>query len=107
MSLLEGHGNFVMNELGRAHVQGVERMERVLTARRNARGIAGQLQKMIGIEMKLRQYALGESFVNQVVARGGLAAVDAAWTSQESLPTLAELHDPVSWLARMAGSRRR
>jgi coenzyme F420 biosynthesis associated uncharacterized protein len=107
MSLLEGHGNFVMNELGRAHVQGVDRMERVLQARRNTRGIGGQLQKMMGIEMKLRQYALGESFVNKVVERGGLAAVDAAWTSPESLPTLAELHDPELWLARMAGTRRR
>ena len=36
---------------------------------------------MMGIEMKLRQYAVGESFVNKVVERGGLAAVDAAWTA--------------------------
>ena len=63
-------------------------------------------QKALGIEMKLRQYALGESFINAVVVRGGLAAVDAAWSSPEALPTLTELHDPESWLARMSGSQR-
>ncbi len=30
MSLLEGHGNYVMNELGQRHVNGAERMARVL-----------------------------------------------------------------------------
>ena len=35
MSLLEGHGNFVMTELGRRHVAGEERMARVLHQRRN------------------------------------------------------------------------
>lgn len=106
MSLLEGHGNYVMNALGREHVYGVDRMERVLQARRETKGIGGQFQKMIGIEMKLRQYALGESFLNGVVAQAGLSAIDSAWTSPETLPTIAELNDPPAWLARMSGGRR-
>ncbi len=105
MSLLEGHGNYVMNALGRQHVYGVERMERVLQARRETKGIAGQLQKMMGIEMKLRQYAVGEKFLDDVVARAGIGAIDAAWTSAEALPTLDELNDAPRWLARMSGAR--
>jgi coenzyme F420 biosynthesis associated uncharacterized protein len=110
MSLLEGHGNHVMNVLGKRHVQGVERMDRVLTARREARGVSGQLQKVLGIQMKLRQYALGEAFLTAVVDRAGERAIDAAWTGPEALPTLQELHTPDAWLARVHGatpSRRR
>lgn len=103
MSLLEGHGNHVMNVLGARHVQGVERMDRVLSARRQQKGIAGQLQKALGIEMKLRQYALGEGFIKTVVATAGERAIDAAWAGPESLPTLAELHAPEQWLARVHG----
>jgi coenzyme F420 biosynthesis associated uncharacterized protein len=103
MSLLEGHGNHVMNVLGARHVQGVERMDRVLSARRQARGIAGQLQKALGIEMKLRQYALGEGFIKAVVEAAGERAIDAAWAGPEALPTLAELHAPERWLARVHG----
>ena len=40
MSVLEGHGNRVMNELGRTHVAGQERMARVLDSRRQSRGHA-------------------------------------------------------------------
>ena len=41
MSLLEGHGNVVMTELGRRHVAGEERMARVLHQRRQSGGLTG------------------------------------------------------------------
>ena len=71
MSLLEGHGNYVMNELGERHVHGAERMARVLHTRRQQRGLGGQIQKLLGIEMKMRQYEVGERFVRGVEARRG------------------------------------
>ena len=48
MSLLEGHGNSVMNQLGREHVAGQARMARVLHARRQSAGMAAFLQKLVG-----------------------------------------------------------
>ena len=42
MSLLEGHGNYVMSALGREHVAGEERMARVLQARRQGGFIQGR-----------------------------------------------------------------
>src|SRR5262249_49918709 len=63
MTLLEGHGNRVMNELGARCVQGQERMARVLEARRRAGGVSGLFQKLVGLEAKLRQYEVGEAFV--------------------------------------------
>jgi len=105
MSLLEGHGNYVMNELGLQHVHGVHRMERVLHARRQVGGLAGQINKMLGLEMKLRQYEVGERFVRAVVREANFAALDAAWESPASLPTLAELDDARMWLTRVGAAR--
>ena len=39
MSLLEGHGNLVMNRLGREHVAGQDRMAHILQARRSTGGV--------------------------------------------------------------------
>lgn len=105
MTLLEGHGNYVMNELGRSHVHGVARMERVLHARRQVGGLAGQINKVLGLEMKLRQYEVGERFVRAVVAEAGFRAIDAAWRAPETLPTLAELDDAPGWLRRVESAR--
>jgi coenzyme F420 biosynthesis associated uncharacterized protein len=104
MSLLEGHGNYVMNELGSQHVNGADRMARVLHSRRQQRGIGGQIQKLLGIEMKLRQYEVGERFVRGVESAAGIAALDAAWRDPSSLPTVVELDDPRAWLARVAAT---
>jgi coenzyme F420 biosynthesis associated uncharacterized protein len=102
MSLLEGHGNSVMNALGKAHVAGQERMARVLQARRRSRGVAGILYKLLGFESKLRQYELGETFIAAVERAGGPRAIDAAWRGPEYLPTIDELTQPTQWLSRVA-----
>jgi len=102
MSLLEGHGNSVMNELGRMHIAGQERMARVLQARRRSRGVAGILYKLLGFESKLRQYEVGEAFVAEAVRVGGTRAIDAAWRGPEYLPTMDEFARPTEWLTRVA-----
>jgi coenzyme F420 biosynthesis associated uncharacterized protein len=104
MSLLEGHGNYVMNELGVRHVNGADRMARVLNSRRQQRGINRQFQKLLGMEMKMRQYEVGERFVRGVERIAGIAALDAAWRDPSCLPTVAELDDPQGWLARVSAT---
>jgi coenzyme F420 biosynthesis associated uncharacterized protein len=101
MSLLEGHGNSVMNRLGREHVSGQARMARVLHARRQSTGIAAFLQKLIGLESKMRQYEVGEAFIAVVEREAGPRGIDAAWRGPEFLPTLDELQRPHEWLARV------
>ncbi len=101
MSVLEGHGNLVMGEVGRLHVAGEERMARVLQQRRNQGGLTALLQKLLGLEQKMRQYEVGERFARGVIDMGGPRALDAAWTSPAHLPTLAELDEPAAWLARV------
>jgi coenzyme F420 biosynthesis associated uncharacterized protein len=102
MSLVEGHGNAVMNALGRQRVAGQARMARVLHARRQTSGLAAVVQKLVGIESKMRQYEVGEAFVAAVEREAGPHGIDAAWRSPESLPTVDELAHPLDWLARVS-----
>jgi coenzyme F420 biosynthesis associated uncharacterized protein len=104
MSLLEGHGNRVMNQLGREHVAGQERMARVLHARRQSAGMAAFLQKLVGLESKMRQYEVGETFIAAVEREAGPRAIDAAWRGPEFLPAVDELSHPSDWLARVDGA---
>jgi coenzyme F420 biosynthesis associated uncharacterized protein len=101
MSLLEGHGNVVMDRLGREHVAGAERMHRVLQARRQTTGINRQIQKLLGFEMKMRQYEIGERFISAIEERAGLELLDRAWQGPEWLPTLEELANPDKWIERV------
>jgi coenzyme F420 biosynthesis associated uncharacterized protein len=101
MSLLEGHGNSVMNKLGREHVSGQARMARVLHARRQSTGVGAFLQKLIGLESKMRQYEVGETFIAAVEREAGPRAIDAAWRGPEYLPSMEELGRPHDWLTRV------
>jgi uncharacterized protein (DUF2342 family) len=51
--------------------------------------------------MKMRQYEVGEAFVQSVTDLAGFRALDAAWSAPEQLPMLAELHAPQTWLQRV------
>jgi len=101
MSVLEGHGNRVMNELGRQHVAGQARMANVLQSRRRTEGLGGFVTKLVGIDSKLRQYEVGEAFVAGVEAEAGPRGLDPVWKGPEMLPTVAELSTPTAWLSRV------
>jgi uncharacterized protein (DUF2342 family) len=59
------------------------------------------LQRLLGFQAKLRQYELGKSFCDAVVAREGLSALNGVWASPQALPTRAELDRPATWLERL------
>jgi putative hydrolase len=101
MSLLEGHGDVTMNRAGAAHVPSAERFQRVLHERRNSGGPARLLQKLIGIEAKLRQYEQGERFIEAVEKAAGREAFELVWQGPEQLPSLEEIREPDLWLARV------
>jgi uncharacterized protein (DUF2342 family) len=58
------------------------------------------LERLLGLEMKMRQYETGRSFCDEVVAEAGPAALTIAWSSAEMLPSTHELEHPHEWLAR-------
>jgi uncharacterized protein (DUF2342 family) len=64
--------------------------------------LAAVVHKVIGLESKMRQYEVGETFVAAVERLGGPRALDPAWCGPEWLPSVEELHAPERWLARVA-----
>ncbi len=106
MSLLEGHGDVVMDGVGPAVVPTVSDIRRKFERRRQAAGpVDRAIRRLFGIDLKMRQYADGARFVRGVVAAVGMAGFNAVWTSPETLPDKAEIRDPASWMARVLGSR--
>ncbi|MFP3914227.1 MAG: zinc-dependent metalloprotease [Actinomycetota bacterium] len=101
MSLLEGHGHVVMDRIGSGMLRGHARMSRVLKARRSDPRVQ-LLFRLTGLEMKMRQYEMGEAFILEVERVAGWEALDAAWSSPAALPTLEEIEDPSRWLSRVA-----
>lgn len=100
MSLLEGHGHVVMDRIGARELVTQERMSSVLKARRQDPR-AAMFMRLIGMEMKLRQYENGARFIDGVERHAGWEALDRAWESAEHLPTLEEIENPVLWLERI------
>jgi coenzyme F420 biosynthesis associated uncharacterized protein len=101
MALLEGYAEHVMDAVGADLLSDLDQMRGAMDRRRTERsGLLRVLERLIGLDMKIRQYQQGKAFCDAVVARGGIAALNRAWTGPEALPTSAELDDPVGWLAR-------
>jgi coenzyme F420 biosynthesis associated uncharacterized protein len=101
MSLLEGHGHVVMDRIGSRLLVTQDRMSRVLKARR-ADPRTKAFLRVTGLEMKMKQYELGERFIEEVERHAGFEALDRAWSGPEHLPTLDEIRHPQRWLARVA-----
>jgi coenzyme F420 biosynthesis associated uncharacterized protein len=101
MSLLEGHGHVVMDRIGARFLPSQDRMSAILKARRRDPRTAA-LFRLLGMEMKMKQYELGEAFIREVEKEAGWSALDRAWEGPDSLPTLNEIYAPGEWLQRVA-----
>jgi coenzyme F420 biosynthesis associated uncharacterized protein len=107
MTLLEGHGDVVMDHAAKQHIPEAQHFSDVLKQRRNqASGITRILLQLVGLEAKMRQYAQGEHFVNYVLETGGRGLLDQIWQGPEWLPTLEDIYDPSAWVARVNNGNR-
>jgi coenzyme F420 biosynthesis associated uncharacterized protein len=100
MSLLEGHGDLVMDRAAADRIPSAGRFKQVLHQRRQATGPAKLIQKLIGLEAKLRQYHEGERFL-EAVEKADPAYVALLWRGPEWLPSIEEIRHPDRWLARV------
>ena len=58
------------------------------------------LERMLGLELKLKQYEVGKRFCDAVVQAEGPLALARVWEAPELLPSTLELETPSLWLAR-------
>jgi coenzyme F420 biosynthesis associated uncharacterized protein len=102
MTLVEGHGDYVMDAVGPQVVPSVADIREKFSARRRGAGRAEQvLRRVLGIDLKMKQYAEGSAFVSKVVDEAGMDGFNKIWTSPQTLPTRGEITDPALWLARV------
>ncbi|THV41320.1 zinc-dependent metalloprotease [Glycomyces buryatensis] len=102
MTLLEGHAESVMDGVGRTSIDHVGLLRRRFDRRRaNPSPIQRFLRQLLGLDAKLRQYAAGRRFVDQVVAAHGVSGFNRVWEDPSHLPTEAEIDHPERWSARV------
>jgi coenzyme F420 biosynthesis associated uncharacterized protein len=102
MSLIEGHAEHTMDVIGAELLPSLEHLRAAMNHRRENRGLPWKvLERLLGLELKFRQYQTGRSFCDAVVAAGGPAALAHAWQSPATLPTPVELERPERWIARV------
>jgi coenzyme F420 biosynthesis associated uncharacterized protein len=105
MTLLEGHAEFVMDGVGPEVVPTVEEIRQRFNKRRESHNpIERMVRRLLGIEMKMRQYAEGHKFVQTVVERVGIDEFNRVWDSPDTLPSAAEIADPDAWITRVPGT---
>jgi coenzyme F420 biosynthesis associated uncharacterized protein len=102
MSLLEGHADFVMDGVGPTVIPSVESIRGKFNERRKGGGTLDRLlRRLLGLDAKMAQYRDGARFVRAVVDKVGMADFNAVFATAENLPTLAEIHDADTWVARV------
>lgn len=104
MSLIEGHAEHTMDAVGAEVLPSLPRLRAAMNHRRESRGLPWRvLERLLGLELKLRQYEMGRRFCDAVVDAGGPQALALAWSGPKALPNTEELEQPALWIARMQG----
>jgi coenzyme F420 biosynthesis associated uncharacterized protein len=103
MAVIEGHAEHVMDAVAPDLVPSLPRLRAALDRRRRSQSALSRvLARLLGLDLKMRQYEQGKRFCDAVVEAGGVTALHHVFSGPEALPTLRELDDPASWLTRTA-----
>jgi coenzyme F420 biosynthesis associated uncharacterized protein len=101
MSVIEGHAEHVMDVVGADALPSLDELRAALDRRRSERPpLLALLERLIGLDAKLRQYEDGKRFCDAVVAAAGPAGLHRVFDAPAQLPTAAELRDPAAWMRR-------
>jgi coenzyme F420 biosynthesis associated uncharacterized protein len=102
MSLIEGHAEHTMDAIGAEMLPSLPKLRAAMNHRREHRPLPWRvLERLLGLELKMRQYEIGRRFCDEVVRAGGPQSLARAWSGPHALPSTAELEQPGLWIARM------
>ncbi|HEY3264814.1 MAG TPA: zinc-dependent metalloprotease [Actinomycetota bacterium] len=100
MTAAEGYADHVMHGLGRTLLTTYGQIEEAMQRYRESEHADPVFERLLGIEMKREQYALGRRFCDTVVEQSDEQTLAKMWDSAEALPSLPEIEEPRLWLAR-------
>ncbi|MDP1809340.1 MAG: zinc-dependent metalloprotease [Actinomycetota bacterium] len=102
MSVLEGYSEYVMETAGVDIIGDSSDIAAVLDEARRSKSRPYQLiERLIGLDIKMRQYRSGYLFIKQAADAGGMSLANLVWRGPGNMPTLTELSRPDLWIARM------
>jgi coenzyme F420 biosynthesis associated uncharacterized protein len=102
MAVIEGHAEHVMDAVGRDVLPDLDGLRRALDRRRAERtGPWRVIERLLGLELKLKQYEVGKRFCDEVAERAGVTGLHRVFAGPESLPTWDELQHPEAWMRRL------
>ena len=103
MAVIEGYAEHVMDALGPELLPSYAGLRESMERRRRSRSAPERiLERLLGLDLKMRQYRMGRAFCEAVVKEGGMEALNRVWASPEAFPSLDELSNPADWLERNA-----
>jgi putative hydrolase len=100
MASAEGYGDHVMQELGAEILGTYARIQEAMKRYREGERGDPVFERLLGVDMKREQYEKGRAFCDAVAAQTDEQTLSRMWESEESLPSLPELEEPVLWLSR-------
>jgi coenzyme F420 biosynthesis associated uncharacterized protein len=102
MAVIEGHAEHVMDAVAPDLLPSLPKLRAALDRRRQSQsGLSRLVAKLLGMELKMRQYEQGKFFCDAIVRAAGPEALTHVFSAPETLPTMAELADPPGWLRRV------
>lgn len=100
MASAEGYADHVMHGVGTTLLKTYDQIEEAMRRYRESEHVDPVFERLLGIEMKREQYALGRRFCDTVAERSDEQTLAKMWDSADALPSLPELDEPTLWLAR-------
>lgn len=101
MSVIEGYSEHVMDAIAAEVIPDHERLRAAMDRRRRSRSAPQRIiERLLGFDVKLRQYEQGKQFADAVVELAGIEGLNRVWSSPSALPSPDELQHPGQWLKR-------
>jgi coenzyme F420 biosynthesis associated uncharacterized protein len=101
MAVIEGHAEHVMDAVAPDLLPSLPKLRAAIDRRRRSQsGLNRLLARLLGMDLKLRQYEQGKQFCDTVVRAHGVPTLHRVFSSPEALPSLEELQDPHRWALR-------
>jgi coenzyme F420 biosynthesis associated uncharacterized protein len=106
MSVVEGYSEHVMDAIAAEFIPEHEKLREAMDRRRRSRSAPERLiERLLGFDVKLRQYEQGKKWADAVAALAGIEGLNRVWSSAGALPTSHELQHPREWLQRVEPPR--
>ena len=106
MAVVEGYSEHVMDAVGERVLPGYEKLREAMDRRRASRSAPQRaLERLLGLDLKMRQYVLGKQFCDAVQKQHGIDTLNRVWEAPELLPNLRELENPEAWVSRIRNER--